>query len=175
MMHLPHRVHAFRHVRNDTIDDSDKLIGCDIEPFFLLRAFDDLSMLNGAPDDGVNVRHTRRRVEVNRQSSWYMTVAVVCILLLRCDMDTGTDIEIVHVLVYVHFRVMCAAAGGECTVVASSVVPRFAGVAFRPCCSSIVLRWKFFWGAPLEMAMHVGKVQGEITLGTRVVMRWVAL
>jgi hypothetical protein len=43
----------------------DELIDSAIKPFFLLHTSDELGMLNGAPDDGVDDRQICRRVEVN--------------------------------------------------------------------------------------------------------------
>jgi hypothetical protein len=54
MMYIPHCLCAFGHMRNGTIGESSELVGCDVEPFFLLCAFDELSMPNGAPDGGID-------------------------------------------------------------------------------------------------------------------------
>jgi hypothetical protein len=65
MTYVTHCMRAFRHVWKDTIGELDELIDSAIKPFFLLHTSDELGMLNGAPDDGVDDRQICRRVEVN--------------------------------------------------------------------------------------------------------------
>jgi hypothetical protein len=140
MMYVPHCLHAFRHVWKYTVGESAKLIDGAVEPFLLLHASDELSMLNGPTGDGIYDRQSCMRVDVNRQRSWYIVVACVCIVSMSCSKIYCKHSEISSVLVDAQCCVMGAAAGRDCTVVVSPAGPHVVGAAIQPCYSSIILR-----------------------------------
>jgi hypothetical protein len=65
VMYIMHCVRAFRNVWKDAIGESTELIESVIKPCFLVCAFDELGMINGAPGDDIDDRQSCRRVEVN--------------------------------------------------------------------------------------------------------------